>query len=104
MNGRSMIVGREMIVGSHGHHPDDDMDELLHHTSVGAEHHPAEHAPQHAMAHPSAHERHRGRESRQYDYRPHQAPRHQEPMHHEAYYEEEPMPPPRRRAPPEHGP
>ena len=104
MNGRSMIVGREMIVGSHGHHPDDDMDELLHHTSVGAEHHPAEHAPQHAMAHPSAHERHRGRESRQYDYRPHQGPRHHEPMHQEAYYEEEPMPPPRRRAPPEHGP
>jgi len=98
-----MIVGREMIVGSHGRHPDDDMDELLHHTSVGAEHpralaqHPHAEHPHHL-----AHEEHRGRRSREYDYRPHDTHRHHEPPR-EAYYEEEP-PPPRRRAPPEHGP
>ncbi len=104
MNGRSTIVGREMIVGSHGHHHDDDMDELLHHTSVGAEHHRSEmaHHPHAEMAHhlPPHREEHRGgRESRQYDYRPH--PRSQR----EAYYEEEEPPPHRRRSSlPEHGP
>ena len=103
MNGRSMIVGREMIVGSHGHHPDDDMDELLHHTSVGAEHpHELARHEQHAQHH-RPHEEHRGgRESRQYDYRPHHS--RQREAQHQAYYEEEEPPPPRRRAPPEHGP
>ncbi|HEY2514174.1 MAG TPA: hypothetical protein VGI39_25080 [Polyangiaceae bacterium] len=101
---RATIVGREMIVGSrHGLHHDDDMDELLHHTSVGAEHHEelAEH-PQ-ALAHPPAHAEYRGgRESRQYDYRPHAG--HRESRQH-YYEEEEPMPPPRRRHQhPEHGP
>jgi hypothetical protein len=95
MNGRSTIVGREMIVGgSHGRHHDDDMDELLHHTSVGAE--PQE-EPAHysqALAHPPAHAEHRGgRESRQYDYRPHPGHRETRPR----YYEDEEPPPPRRR-------
>jgi hypothetical protein len=105
MNGRSTIVGREMIVGSHGHHHDDDMDELLHHTSVGAEHHRPDmaHHPHAEMAHhlPPHREDHRGgRESRQYDYRPHSGRRESE-----AYYDDEPPPPPRRRPhAPEHGP
>jgi hypothetical protein len=105
MNGRSTIVGREMIVGSHGLHHDDDMDELLHHTSVGAEHHHPEmaHHPHAETAHhlqPHHREEHRGgRESRQYDYRPHPGQR-----QHEAYYDEEPPPPRRRPHAPEHGP
>ncbi len=98
MNSRAMIVGREMIVGNHGRHPDDDMDELLHHTSVGAE-------PSHEMtrhdeepAH-HAHEHHRYA-SRQHDYRPIHRPRERE-----VYYEEEEPPPRRRRIPePSHGP
>ena len=97
MNGRSMIVGREMIVGNHGQHPDDDMDELLHHTSVGAERsteiarHPHPHE-QHL-----AHEEHRsGRRSREYDYRPHDSVRRREAPR-EVYYEEEEPPPQRRR-------
>jgi hypothetical protein len=100
-----MIVGREMIVGSHGHHPDDDMDELLHHTSVGAEpphaqmsHHPhgvEQHHPAHAA--PRHHEGHRDH-ARHYDYRPHPGQR------EEAYYYEDEPPPPRRRPLPEHGP
>jgi hypothetical protein len=101
-----MIVGREMIVGNHGQHPDDDMDELLHH-SVGAERsteiarHPHEQHPHHL-----AHEEHRsGRRSREYDYRPHDSVRRREAPR-EAYYEEEEPPPPRRRAShdPSHGP
>jgi hypothetical protein len=104
-----MIVGRELIVGNHGH-PDDDMDELLHHTSVGAErsteivrHHPHE---QHlAHEHHLAHEEHRsGRRSREYDYRPHDSVRRREAPR-EVYYEEEEAPPPRRRShEPSHGP
>jgi hypothetical protein len=100
MNGRSMIVGREMIVGAgHGRHPDDDMDELLHHTSVGAE--PSAELARHdeELAHHQAQEHHRYA-SRQHDYRPH----HVRPRER-VYYEEEPPPPPRRRAPePHHGP
>jgi hypothetical protein len=96
-----MIVGREMIVGSHGQHPDDDMDELLHHTSVGAEHHSTELA-RHDQGHPHRAEHEHHRYSRQHDYRPHGG----RPREREAYYEEEePMPPPRRRMPePSHGP
>lgn len=86
MNGRDHIVGREMIVGAHGHHPDDDMDELLHHTSVGAE-------PSTAMTrHPQDHDGHPHRVSRQYDYRPRRV--HREPP--PEYYDE--PPPPRHRA------
>jgi len=94
-----MIVGREMIVGSgHGRHPDDDMDELLHHTSVGAE--PSAEMARHdeELAHHQAHEHHRYA-SRQHDYRPH----HVRPRER-VYYEDEPPPPPRRRAEPQHGP
>ena len=107
MNGRSMIVGREMIVGGHGHHPDDDMDELLHHTSVGAEH--STELARQPQGHPGeyhlAHEEHRGRRSREYDYRPHNSHQPHREVQREAYYEEEHHhPPPRRHAPPEHGP
>jgi hypothetical protein len=91
--GRSMIVGREMIVGNHGRHPDDDMDELLHHTSVGAEH-STELARHEDMPHRAEHEHHRYA-SRQHDYRSH----HPRSREREVYYEEEP--PPRRRAHPE---
>lgn len=89
MSGRDTIVGREMIVGAHGHHPDDDMDELLHHTSVGAEHAMARHEPVYETHAPPQ------RQSRQYDYR--QPVRRARPAPPE-YYEEEP--PPRRHAPP----
>lgn len=104
MNGRSMIVGREMIVGNHGHHPDDDMDELLHHTSVGAEHPTAlaRHHAHHEEHAPSEHEHHRYA-SRQHDYRTHHRAR---PREHEVYYEaDEHPPPPRHHSPePQHGP
>ena len=101
MHGRSTIVGREMIVGGHGHHHDDDMDELLHHTSVGAE--PQQEMSRHPHAEMAHHlpprDEHRGRESRQYDYRPHSR------RQHDAYYDEEEPPPQRRRSSlPEHGP
>ena len=99
MNSRAMIVGREMIVGNHGRHPDDDMDELLHHTSVGAEpsHEMARHHEEEPAHHPHEHHRYA---SRQHDYRPH--PRARE---REVYYEEEELPPRRRRIPePSHGP
>jgi len=85
MNGRDHIVGREMIVGSHGHHPDDDMDELLHHTSTGAEPVALARRPQ------QHHEEHPQRVSRQYDYRQQRA-QHAPPP--EEYYD----PPPQRRA------
>jgi len=94
MNGRSMIVGREMIVGNHGH-PDDDMDELLHHTSVGAER--STEIARHPHDQHLAHEEHRsGRRSREYDYRPHDSVRRREAPR-EVYYEEEEPPPQRRR-------
>jgi hypothetical protein len=94
-----MIVGREMIVGNHGRHPDDDMDELLHHTSVGAEHSNELARHDEELAHHGAPEHHRYA-SRQHDYRPHHArPRER------VYYEDEEAPPPRRRPPePSHGP
>ncbi len=96
--GRSMIVGREMIVGGHGQHPDDDMDELLHHTSVGAER-STELARHSEGPHRAEHEHHRY--SRQHDYRPHPV----RPREREVYYEEDELPPPRRRMQePSHGP
>jgi hypothetical protein len=94
-----MIVGREMIVGNHGRHPDDDMDELLHHTSVGAD-------PSHEMARHDEEPAHLSQEhhryaSRQHDYRPHHRPREREVY----YVDEEPPPHHRRRIPePTHGP
>jgi hypothetical protein len=92
-----MIVGREMIVGNHGRHPDDDMDELLHHTSVGAE--PSSELARHDddLAHHGAYEHHR-HASRQHDYRAHRG----RPREREIYYEEEEPRPSRRRSIPEH--
>ena len=95
-----MIVGREMIVGNHGRHPDDDMDELLHHTSVGAEHSSELSRHDEDRGHHDAPEHHRYA-SRQHDYRPHHSRRRERSY----YEEEEPPPPPRRRSPePSHGP